>query len=182
MVASYFLQFHPELNLTFKNAGVGGDTLAKGIARLDRDVVSFHPTVITCFFGMNDGGYVRPVTHPNVKPNLETYKANYPKLLSMIAEQCPGARVCLFTTTVVDDDVRHDPAGYNDVLRLFSDYVEELGRQRQLPVVDLYTPMLGAVKRTRSYPSPYTVIPDAVHPNWLGHFIMTESILKAWGE
>src|SRR5438045_4051571 len=53
-VATYYLNFKPELNLSFLNAGVGGNKLADAIARVDRDLVPFNPTAIVIFFGMND--------------------------------------------------------------------------------------------------------------------------------
>src|SRR5437868_7124143 len=45
-VAQHYMKVRPGLKLTFKNAGVGGDTLQKGIDRIDRDLVPFNPTVI----------------------------------------------------------------------------------------------------------------------------------------
>lgn len=180
MVGTHYLTVHPEMNLTFKNAGVGGDTLAKGMARIDRDLVPFKPTVITCFFGMNDGGYVASTTITLAQERFETYKAGYPKMLGILREKFPEARIVLFTVTPVDEKVRL--AGYNEQLARFSEFVRELGKTEKLPVVELFEPMLKSVKQTQSAENPFSIIPDAVHPKAGGQFLMAELILRAWGE
>lgn len=42
------------------NAGYGGDTMAKGLARLDRDVLRFKPDIAILSFGMNDADHITP--------------------------------------------------------------------------------------------------------------------------
>ena len=186
MVANHYLAFRPELNLTFKNAGVGGDQLEQGLARLDRDLVSFKPTVITCFFGMNDAGYVADPDDPKAVENLKRYNEQYRKLLGQLREKCPGARIVLFTTTPVDPKQRPPMnlqfARYNELLGRFSEAVRQLGAEEKLPVVELFTPMKAAVERAQSGEKPFSLIPDSVHPGPAGHFLMAQIILKAWGE
>lgn len=174
-VANHYMAFRPEMKIEFKNAGVGGDQLAQGIARIDRDLVPFKPTVITCCFGMNDAGYVKP-DDPKVAENLDKYKAQYAKMLDLLKEKCPDARIVLLTTTVVAP-VNPNLAQYNEVLAKFSAFVRQLGKERGLQVVELYTPMLEFVKQAGS-----RLIPDGVHPNAAGHFLMAELILRAFGE
>ena len=47
----------PEWNLTFINAGIGGDTATGGASRFASHVLAEKPTAVTIDFGMNDGGY-----------------------------------------------------------------------------------------------------------------------------
>lgn len=180
-VANHYMAFRPELKLTFKNAGVGGDALSNGISRIDRDLVPFKPTVITCFFGMNDAGYVAP-DDPKVAENLAKYKEDYAKLLGLLREKCPNARIVLFTTSVVDSKQNNKLSKYNEVLEKFSAFVREFGKEQKLQVVELYKPMLEWVEKTQGDEHPYSIIPDSVHPNATGQFLMAELILKAWGE
>jgi lysophospholipase L1-like esterase len=56
-VETYLALRYPELNLSFFNAGWGGDTVPGGLARLERDVLALKPTVVTICYGMNDGAY-----------------------------------------------------------------------------------------------------------------------------
>ena len=46
IVESYTLLRFPNRRVRFHNAGWGGDTAAGGLARLDRDVLPFRPTVL----------------------------------------------------------------------------------------------------------------------------------------
>ena len=177
-VANHYLALRPEMKLAFKNAGVGGDKLSNGIARIDRDLVPFKPTVITCCFGMNDAGYVPP-DDPKAAANLATYKADYAKMVSLLREKCPGARIILFTTTVVY------PAKlkrYNETLAQFSAFVREFGKEQKLQVVELYNPMLKWVEQDPSGAYISNLIPDGVHPNAAGQFLMAGLILKQLGE
>ncbi len=59
-VETYLATRYPDLNLSFFNAGWGGDTAPGGLDRLDRDVLALKPSVVTLCYGMNDGGYTPP--------------------------------------------------------------------------------------------------------------------------
>src|SRR6185295_10710406 len=66
-VEHYVLTHYPERHITFINTGWGGDQVTRnecvpcngvgGLARIKRDVIDHHPTVVTLLFGMNDGRY-----------------------------------------------------------------------------------------------------------------------------
>ncbi len=54
----YYSLYCPGVDIAFvHNAGIPGDTAPGGFARLEKDVLAFHPTVVTICFGMNDGRY-----------------------------------------------------------------------------------------------------------------------------
>ena len=54
----YYMTRFPEMNLRMYNAGIGGETAGGMFKRLDGDVFSKRPTVLTVTFGMNDTGYM----------------------------------------------------------------------------------------------------------------------------
>src|SRR5258708_6224929 len=66
-VEHYVLTHYPTRRITFTNTGWGGDQVTRnecepchgvgGLARIKRDVIDHHPTVVTLLFGMNDGRY-----------------------------------------------------------------------------------------------------------------------------
>src|SRR5688572_6576438 len=45
---------YPNARVQVINAGISGDTLKGGLARLDRDVLRHSPQLVTIMFGMND--------------------------------------------------------------------------------------------------------------------------------
>ena len=55
-IEAYCVTRFPKWNLQFRNAGVGGDTVPRVLARLDTDVLCWKPTVVTIELGMNDAG------------------------------------------------------------------------------------------------------------------------------
>lgn len=58
-----------DLGIVFENAGVNGDTMAAGLARLERDVLSRRPRLAVVEFGGND--YLRRVPVEETLKNLE---------------------------------------------------------------------------------------------------------------
>lgn len=57
IVEQYTLLRFPDRRIRFHNAGRGGDTAAGGLARMDRDVLPFNPTVLIVAYGVNDIGW-----------------------------------------------------------------------------------------------------------------------------
>src|SRR5262249_13418503 len=53
----YLTTRFPDWNLTFINAGIGGDTANGGANPFKDHVLAEKPTAVTINFGMNDGGY-----------------------------------------------------------------------------------------------------------------------------
>src|SRR5438876_10672897 len=53
----YLTTRFPKWNITFLNAGIGGDTATGGARRFSNQVLAEKPTCVTIDFGMNDGGY-----------------------------------------------------------------------------------------------------------------------------
>ena len=57
IIENYTLLRFPDRKVRFINAGVGGDTAAGGLRRLDRDVFAHKPTVLLVAYGVNDIGW-----------------------------------------------------------------------------------------------------------------------------
>jgi lysophospholipase L1-like esterase len=47
-------KIYPQAQVTVRNAGISGDTTKGALARLDRDVLTHKPHLVTVMFGMND--------------------------------------------------------------------------------------------------------------------------------
>jgi hypothetical protein len=114
---------------------------------------------------MNDGGY-----KAYDEATLRTYLAAQGALADAI--RAAGARQVLFTTSPVDDVLRKDHGVYNDTLSRLARGLGQLAAERGLPLIDLLQPMLDVQRRAKEKDPGFTMIPDTIHPDAVGHLVM----------
>ena len=174
---------YPKLRLSFFNAGVSGDTVSGGHAgdmatRVKRDVVPWRPTVVTIMLGMNDARYTT-----EYDANFKAYADGYRKLIAAIREAVPGVRFFLICPSPYDE-VAHPSLipGYNSVLLRYGEFVSGLGKEENVPVIDLNGPMTAAINAGMKIDPQLAgaLLPDRIHPSPAGHWIMAAAIAKAW--
>lgn len=166
---------YPDLKLAFFNAGWSGDQAGGALNRLDRDVLSLHPNVVTMFFGMNDGGY-RPLDQ-NI---LANYRKNMEGLITTL--QAKNITPVVYTPGCVDPDHRNDKDfNYNQTLEALGAADLELAKQYNCPSADVHHPMLNFQTAQKAAHPGYTMIPDSVHPDANGHLVMTYLMLQGLG-
>lgn len=175
-IQQYLLCRYPEMKLTFINAGWSGDTAPGGANRLERDVLALNPTLVTIFFGMNDGRYRTPdqgVTN--------TFKSGLDKVVASL--KAKGVRVVVFSPGCVDEDRRKNlaDAGYNKTLEGLATAAEDVAKKNEVTYGDVFHPMLDFQTKQKAKDSKFTMIPDAVHPNAAGHLVMAQIMLKILG-
>src|SRR5579883_1743548 len=91
----YLTTRFPDGDMTFLNAGIGGDTATGGARRFAEHVLAEKPTALTIDFGMNDGGY-GPFDAVRAKQYLD-------KTEEMLkAAQKAGIRVALISPNAVE--------------------------------------------------------------------------------
>lgn len=176
-VETYLAARYPELELTFSNAGLSGDTAAGGCRRLDSDVLALRPDVVTICYGMNDGGF-RPM-----RPDLRaTFATAMRELVTRL--KAAGARVVLLTPGMVDATANWylGAVGYNiTALRELADEVLNLASAENLPAADLHRLMNEVDSRAKAAQPSFCMIPDAIHPDPAGHLVMAFGLLQALG-
>ena len=144
--AVYHNQLKLKLNSLFRqplnviNAGIGGDNAPGGAARLERDVLSHHPDLVTVCYGLND---------------VHGEKENYLNALEEIFTNLKEAGVCtifmtpnMMNTRVLDSvpegwlrDTAHRTAEIQNNGRM-DEYISEaiaLAKRMDVPVCDCYT-------------------------------------------
>jgi lysophospholipase L1-like esterase len=168
----YFALRYPDVKITFRNAGWSGDTAPGGLERLQRDVLSLKPTVVTICFGMNDGRYTS-----FDQDRYDRYMKGMTGLVQMLKGN--GIRVVLLTPGVVDEDI--DNKGYNQTLTRYAQGVKELAASEQVAVSDINALMGDAQARAKHDDPKFTMIPDSVHPDPPGQALMAYGLLKAVG-
>jgi acyl-CoA thioesterase-1 len=134
------------------NAGVSGDTVAQGLARLDR-VLAKRPDVLVVALGINDALRGQ---------SLEAAERD----LSTIVErgQGSGARVVLVGLRIPDA-----PHGAEYAAR-FADLYPRLAAARRLPFVPF---LLEGVAGMRDLN-----FPDGLHPNAAGHTRLAHNVVR----
>jgi len=176
-VIDYFALRYPELRVTFRNAGVGGDTAVGAIKRLDKDVLELRPRVVSICFGMNDAGYAQ-----FDEDRYQTFIAAVTVLLADLKRN--EAMVVLMTPGPVDPDKGAswlDWRMYNDVLKRYAKGVQELAARNGVAVADSRSLLLDVQTPAKKDDSAFTMIPDAIHPSAPGQALMAYSLLKALG-
>lgn len=158
------------LHVEVLNAGVGGNTTAGALRRLQADVLDKKPDIVVIFFGTNDSRLDAPKVHVPV----DRYVAN----LRQIITRCSAlpARVVLCTLPPINPTPyfqRHAPApveavgGLAKVLETYRTAVLTLGRELHLPVVDLHALLAQ---------EPTWLSPDGVHPTDAGNTIIAKLV------
>jgi lysophospholipase L1-like esterase len=174
----------PKLNVIFVHSGWGGDTVGGGGGgnidlRLSRDVLAYHPTVVTVMLGMNDAGY-----RAFDQPRFDAYAKGYAHIVERLKTEDPSVRLTLIQPSPYDDVTRAPgfPGGYNGTLLRYSEYVKDLGTRNGATIADLNSPVVQMLQaaNAKDAAKAQQIIGDRIHPGDAGHLTMTEALLKAW--
>jgi lysophospholipase L1-like esterase len=185
---NFFYTRYPNLRLHFRNAGVSGDHAQDALNRFDEDIAEFKPTIATILLGMNDGGY-----KDFDQATFDTYAKGMTELLDKLdAIKC---RVVLMSPTMYDTQAKEAQIAktpdnpklsvaknYNGVLAYYGKWAQEVARKRGYQFVDLFGPLNTYTVEERKLDKNFTLIPDAVHPQKDGQFVMSYSLLQQTGE
>ena len=177
IVENYTLLRFPERRVRFFNAGIGGDTAAAAVGRLERDVFSHGATVVTVCFGMNDVGWGMTADVEHVKAYLEA--------LRTIVRECRKhkARVIYLTPAVTAADPK---ASEKDFLQTLADQGAKAVKSMGEDTIDVQRGMREIQKRVfaanaaqkdeKAHVSLHLV--DGVHLSDLGQMAMAFTILE----
>ncbi|MED5449224.1 MAG: SGNH/GDSL hydrolase family protein [Planctomycetota bacterium] len=160
--------------------------------RLDRALKRIQPDVVVSCYGMNDGIY-----HPFSEKRFQIYQDGVNRLIKKV--HATGAKLVLMTPPPFDAVPLKKkkgalrPAGAKqfayfaiyehydrDVISRFARWILEQ-KDRVEMVVDLHAPITKHLAEQRKKSPQYTLSPDGVHPNPLGHRILGDTVLLAWG-
>ncbi|QDT05051.1 Arylesterase precursor [Rubripirellula lacrimiformis] len=155
------------------NAGVGGNSTAKALRRLSKDVLAHKPDVVVIFFGTND---LRADADHVYVPVLK-YKANLETMIDQCQHQ--GARVVLCTLPPIEHAAfftRHQrgpfdaAGGLSKLIQTYRDAARQVASEKKVTLVDLNTLLAQ---------QPEWLSNDGVHPSKEGNTIIAKHIAKA---
>lgn len=198
-IEAYTLTRFPKANFAFWNAGWGGDTAwlrmrsfpdekilhaAAADAQqkmieesvdgpLQRDILTFKPTVVFVNFGMNDHNY-----ETFREDIFKTYVRSQTHLVKSLARN--QARTMLLTPQPIESKGLNPSVDVRNIaLRKFADGLKEVATGEGATFVDQFDPYMAIVKREHALDEAASVGGgDEVHPGPAGHTLMAAIILK----
>jgi endoglucanase len=194
LIYLYYLTRFPDRKITIFDCGISGDSAQGAIQRFGVDIAPCRPTVSTIMLGMNDVGRAlyegrSPTCPPEVQANRDARLKMYGEKMEALCRRVvdSGSRLILLTPSPYDQVTKaagpeFPPAGarVNDGLVRFSEAVRTLAGQFDAPVVDMNGGTLEVLERLhQTEPTRALCVPDRVHPNAAGQWVMAYLFLKA---
>ncbi len=179
LVEHYTLLRYPDRKIRFFNAGEGGDTAQKCLSRLDRDLFSKNPTIVTVAFGINDIGW-------GTKADAE-HKQAYLDGIREIIRRCKekGIRPVICSPAITAEDPDTAEKGF---LQTMTDEGLALARSLGADTIDLQRGMREIQRRViesnrdkKPEDQQRLHAKDGVHLNEFGELAMGYSLLKGLG-
>lgn len=189
----YLRKNYPDKSLNIISIGLSSETISgdseEGRAfprpylytRLDRAIKLTKPDVVIACYGMNDGIYSKKDS-----VRFSNYKTGILNLKNKI--ETHGAKLILLTPTPFDSNsvkerlskeneiqsYNHPYFNYNQVLK---DYANWLISLKNIKVINLHSALSKELFVIKKNNPDSTFIPDAVHPNDIGHFYMAKKVI-----
>jgi lysophospholipase L1-like esterase len=171
----YLTTRFPDWNLTFLNAGIGGDTATGGAGRFQEHVLNEKPTAITIDFGMNDAGYGKFDPARN-----KQYVEKTAAMLDMAKKA--GVRVALISPNAVDRRGRENFKLYVETQKAFYAPLKDLAAHAGATFVDQYAVTRADLeKMERDRADKVNPFGDGVHTTSAGGLLMAHTILTGLG-
>jgi lysophospholipase L1-like esterase len=151
----------PPIDLNTVNSGMSGDNSRDGLYRLDRDVLSYDPDLVTVNFGVNDA--FSGISAKQFADNLE-------KMAHRITASGCG-RIVMLSCEVIPE-----PWAEKQVLPYWDAMADAAGRTGCV-----YADAHGRWSReiASGRPESDLLIPGDMHPNEEGHRIIAEAVWEA---
>jgi hypothetical protein len=176
IMETYLTVCAPELKVSVRQFGWGGERAPGFLARMTNDCLRFMPIIATTCYGMNDHEY-----RPYEERIGRTYREKSTAIVK--AFKAHGARVVLGSPGCVGRRDKWSAEALNLSLCNLRNIDVEIGEQEKVGFADVFWPMLtGGFTANLKYGDNYAVAgKDAVHPGWAGHAIMAYAFLHALG-
>ena len=178
-IEKYTLLRYPERKVHFINLGIGGDTAAGGLKRLEQDVFDNGVTLLTVTFGVNDIGW-------GTKADDE-HRQLYLDSIREIVAACKkrGVRVYICSAAIT---AGHPDKTEDDFLQQMCDAGLAIAREDGAGTIDIQRTMrdiqrsvLTANESRPSEKHKTLHAADGIHLNDLGQLAMAFAILKGLG-
>ena len=182
LLETYLTACLPELDITCRQYGWGGEQAGGFFKRMKSDVLRFQPTIATTCYGMNDFRYV-----PYDEAIAAEFRKNQTAVVDAFLEA--GCQVVLGSSGIIDTvpgwvkSAKGSQQELNLALSRFRNIGVEIATTEGIGFADLYRPMLLADYAAKQQYGPEFKISgkDGVHPGMAGQIIMAYGFLKGLG-
>lgn len=140
---------------TIINSGVGGDDMAKALARLDRDVLRFDPDIVIMSFGMNDQNTSSP----------EEFQSRLGEAIDRIRGQTQAVVLLRTPNPMVNLGGGEE---LESKLAVFSKVIGEVAAAKKTLLVDHYALWTKSMESSCRRDM-VQLMNDVAHPNAIGH-------------
>ena len=132
-IEAFYRTRYPNLNLQFRNSGIGGNTTGSVLARFDYDVAAWKPTIVSIELGMNDVG---------AGDDPARYIKGMRDLLKKIRDA--GATPVLISSSPVNDGSLPGKFVGDRCRKIgpYTDALKKLAEEEKVVFVDQFNPLL----------------------------------------
>lgn len=153
-------QIYPSGGVEMINAGISGHTTKNALARIEKDVLSHKPDLVTVMFGLND----------MVKIPIEEYEKNLRSIADQIRAVGSGVVFCT-PNAVITTESR--PV---EKLVKYCEVVRRVAAEKNIPLCDSFSEF---EKMRKADPEVWRLtLSDEIHPNMGGHKGIAEQLAK----
>jgi lysophospholipase L1-like esterase len=182
LMEDYLTVCEPELNITVRQYGWGGERAPGFLARMTNDCLRFKPTIATTCYGMNDHEYrayedrIGKAYRDSSTAIVEAFKANGVR----VVQGSPG---CVGKVPGWQTRTNDSLTDLNLNLCRLRNIDIEIAEKEGVGFADVFWPMLtSGMAAQKRYSANYAIAGgDGVHPGWAGHAIMAYAFLKGLG-
>jgi lysophospholipase L1-like esterase len=182
LMEDYLTMCAPDLNVSVRQYGWGGERAPGFLARMTNDCLRFKPTIATTCYGMNDHEYrtyeerIGQTYREKSTAIVEAFKANGVRVIQ-------GSPGCVGKVPGWTKHTNDTVTDLNLNLCNLRNIDIEIAQKEKVGFADVFWPMLTAgVTARERYATNYAIAGgDGVHPGWAGHTVMAYAFLKAMG-
>ncbi len=187
-ILQYYITRYPNQKISFFNAGIKGNITSDVLERLNTDILVNKPTHCVIMLGMNDVQQklysktltINKDTLQKQNEAIELYSKNLNNLVEIFLKN--NIKVILQKPSAYDQTSKlayPNKLGVNDALIKCGLVIQKIADKYKLRTVDYTSITTKITNQIQAKNNKATLtVNDRVHPNNIGHFIMTHQFLK----
>lgn len=186
LIETYLTACVPQLKVTVRQYGWSGEKTDGFLRRMDKDCLTFKPTVATLAYGMNDSRY-RPFDVTNGRWYDDHYTAIVRRFKENNVRVVVGSPGCAGKIAGWVKSRAGTLEQHNIHLCALRDIAMGVAERENVRFADIFWPMLKAqvlapAQHNATADKPYLVAGgDGIHPGWAGQVIMAWAMLRSMG-